>query len=54
MSKVCDKDRDFFGNIAMSSSTNTARGKDQEQFKPKKKHDEVRQNKEELDKINRI
>jgi hypothetical protein len=55
MSQVCDKDKEFYGRkIATGSHTTSPRSKDQESFKPLRKHDKVRQQKDEYEKICRI
>lgn len=65
MSQICDKDREFYGGVkgnngsfkcvVNTESTHTSpRSKDQEQFKPMRKHDKVRAQKDEFEKILRI
>ena len=59
MSLMCDKDREFYGAGLKISGVNSLTpnhrsNKDQEFAKPQRKHDKVRQLKEEFEKISRI
>ena len=64
MSTICDKDRTFYGNQrggeAYSSIQSSPRSqsmgvsKNENEYKPLRKHDKVRQQKDEYEKITRI